>query len=1041
MALEAQKKRSRVLYRALDFVMLRAPALPFEHYLKLDAAAWAPKGSLRLAPIDPCVRRALAIGSPSLLEQLERTSLHDGDDKRVKGKLQRFLIRMSTRPTPYGTFAGVGLAAWGANTDVWLEREPTMRTRVDMDWVVRYVAALEAQPAIRTQLRWIANSAVWIFHDRAILYESAPTATAGAFASVSIAATSMARRALGLTRAPIRYDELVERLVECAPSATVEKVERLLQQMWQNGFLRTELMPPMTTEDPVQWVHDRVASITGGKSLCVQLDALARTVSACDTASVDDVPSALRKANAHLKMLGQTRTEMPLQVDMALGIGGTCLSSAIAEHASRTAELLLRLSPAPAGPPILAGYRHSFINRYGIDREVPLLELLHPEWGLGPIGQYGWGNAEVDPARASRRAETLKYLALRAIRDAQLVIDLDEELLERLETQTLRADALSTSLDLNLFVLAKSREAIDLGDFQLMVGPNVGAASAGRNLGRFSHLLGQRARGALELAARHDEQYHDDEIIAELAFLPRNFRSANVSLRPAVRRYEAPVGVSAAVDAQHIIPLDELVVGVRNNRFYVRWLARDMDIQFASGHMLNPNQSSSEIVHFLSEISRDGITQLSAFDWGPASGNVFLPRVQSGRSILQCAQWRFESNGQGSAPVDQRQPFADWLARWRERWRVPRRVYLTSADNRLLYDLEDPEQVEDLRGELRRAEGKCLLQEALPGPEHAWLPSVDGGHHIVELTVSLGLRSNPRKHGRSNHKPRVASLVTPDLRLRPPGSDWLYLKLYGPRSGEDEFIAAELRTLCREIDDAGVADEWFFVRYADPDPHLRLRFRASPTRLTEELYPRLCAWAAKLLSGGKRQKFVFDTYEREVERYGGAEATVLAEQFFAADSRAVADLFACSTKMDRLTLMVVSIDDLLDSLALDDVARLEWLKGKVVSRNDVSKEFRLKRDQLIAELRDPARVNSPVGQVLARRRSKLNEVATRLAELERNGALTQPIVRLYESYVHMHCNRLYADPSAEQRALGLLLRARDSIVHLPKLDLEGASAQ
>jgi len=409
---------------------------------------------------------------------------------------------------------------------------------------------------------------------------------------------------------------------------------------------------------------------------------------------------------------------------------------------------------------------------------------------------------------------------------------------------------------------------------------------------------------------------------------------------------------------------------------------------------------------------------------------VFLPRVQSGRSILHCAQWRLDSAGE-EIPVPNGKAFAEWFAGWRERWLVPRHVYLSWADNRLLYDLDDASQVEDLRSELRhaRGQGQCLLQEALPGPEHAWLPSADGGRHIVELVVSLGLRDDAPKPSAGRPERRGPSWFTPDLRLRPPGSDWLYLKLYGPRSGEDEMIAGAVRGLCRDIQ-GRVGEEWFFLRYADPDPHLRLRFRVAPMQLTQ-LFPRLCAWASKLVADGTCQKFSFDTYEREVERYGGPEATDTAEALFGADSRAVADLLACPAQADRMTLAVIT-NDLLRSLGLDDSARLAWLKQTVTSRKEVSDEYRTRRDRLLSALRDPARFSTEVEDILARRRAELQRIEARLATLQQEGALTQPLAKLYESYVHMHCNRLWGEQTAERRALGLVLRASEAIAHHPE---------
>ncbi|HWW00654.1 MAG TPA: lantibiotic dehydratase [Candidatus Acidoferrum sp.] len=1018
--------------------MVRAPALPIQSYLALsNAAALEVAGESSLSPADPRVRCALAIGSPSLLDALDRTRADDKDAARLRTKLRRFLVRMSTRPTPYGMFAGAVAAGWGKTTDICLSSAPRTRTRVDMDWLLRFVLKLEMQPTIRNQLRWIASTAAWYHHGRLALAERVPPLVGGSPTRISVAAKPLVRRAMELARHPISHDALVDRLVADFPSATPEKIDRVLQQLWENGFILTELLPPLTIEDPIKWVRDRVAPMMGGKALCVQLDALLHSIAACDAEPIDRVPGLLRKAAAHVIALGQTQTEMPLQVDLAFVTTAESISSIVADEAVRAAELLFRLTPLPDGMPNVATYRQAFIARYGADREVPLLELQDHEWGLGPIGQYGWGAGGMEAGRANRRAEVLQQLAINAIHNRELAVELDEDLLRRLEAPPIPADRLPTSIDLNLFVLASSSEAIDAGQFQIMLGPNLGAPIAGRNLARFAHLLGPKACAALDRAARVEEEHHPTQITAEVVNLPRNFRYANVVVRPAVRRYEINLGVSAGVGPEYVIPLNELAVGVRQGRFYVRWVHRDVEVLFAAGHMLNSNQSSPEC-HFLSEVSRDGMAQLSAFSWGSASGYPFLPRVQSGRIILQCAQWRLEPRMHGRVSLDQSKQFAAWVARWRNQWRVPRRVYMSWADNRLLYDLDDPEQVDDLRGELvrKKGHGQCILQEALPSPEHAWLPSVDGSRRIVELVVSLGLRSVPANIARdavAGLHPRPASPIASDVRLRPPGSDWLFLKLYGPRSGENDLLAGQIRRLCQEIHQARLADGWFFLRYADPDAHLRLRFFGAPEQLTGILLPRLCAWASGLIADGRCQKFGFDTYDREVERYGGPEAAGASEALFTADTLLVVELLACAPLLERTLLAVVTIDRLLGALGLDNGKRLAWLKKMVASRKEVADEYRARRSSLVTALCDPSKLGSPIVDALSQLTSTLAPIVETLAKLESAHALTQPLSTLYDSYVHMHCNRLGVDPALERRVLGLLLRARETIAHLPAI--------
>src|SRR5262249_39737372 len=121
----------------------------------------------------------------------------------------------------------------------------------------------------------------------------------------------------------------------------------------------------------------------------------------------------------------------------------------------------------------------------------------------------------------------------------------------------------------------------------------------------------------------------------------------------------------------------------------------------------------------------------------------------------------------------------------------------------------------------------------------------------------------------------------------PPGSAWLYAKLYTGPATADQVLRDVVRPVTAAALDSGAADRWFFVRYGDPDWHLRLRVHGRPTRLHGEVLPALQATAAPLLEDGRLWRVQLDTYEREVERYGGPGGVVLAERLFHADSEAV----------------------------------------------------------------------------------------------------------------------------------------------------------
>ena len=236
---------------------------------------------------------------------------------------------------------------------------------------------------------------------------------------------------------------------------------------------------------------------------------------------------------------------------------------------------------------------------------------------------------------------------------------------------------------------------------------------------------------------------------------------------------------------------------------------------------------------------------------------------------------------------------------------------------------------------------------------------------------------------------------------------------------------------------AGLAADWFFLRYSDPDSHLRLRFRGDPGTLLGRLLPELCGWATDLLEAEQCTRFAFDTYDREIERYGGEEATDIAEAVFAADSRAVVELLrldAQESALDRTGLAVLSIDELLAGLGLNERGRLDWYRAGVESKHASGDEYRQRGGELRRLLGAPERHAGGAApqRVFATRRTALAPLAARLDTLAAKGRLERSKDELFRSYVHLHCNRLLGQgPPFEPLLVGLLLRTREGLDRAP----------
>jgi thiopeptide-type bacteriocin biosynthesis protein len=1017
----------RGLYTVLDHVVVRAPLLPIDAYLALGD---------QVATDQPSVLRALAVGSPDLFDALERSGSEGPFNAAIQSKLLRYLIRMSSRATPYGLFAGAQLARWGPHTDIALAPDgPRTRTRPDMEWLYRLVFALESRPEIRRDLRFVAARTVLVLSGRAVLHSQAPAATITApDTAVSIRATKAVLKALDTAQTPVPYRQLYDELL-AMPGATPAKVEHLITQLWEQTFLLTDLRPPMTIPNPAEYVAQRLENIPAAQQDYRRITDLLDAMSSWDRTPLGQAAAAHR---GPLDFVAQPPIpgdgKHSVQVDMAHVFAGNQICAAVGAEAAAAAELLLRLTPLPLGLPHITAYRQSFEHRYGTDCEVPLLEMLDPDAGLGspyrqPVTRSANGQFHSDAIRQ----RILREIALDAMRRRIRSVHLDDTMLTNLQTWSCERATAPASLDIPVLIAADSATAIDAGEFRIVVGPNVGAVSAGQSLGRFADMLGADAATALRNIAEAERAHDPQALSAELTYLPYALRSANVAIRPHERDHEIACGTIPAAMEQ-AIPPDELMVGVRDGRFRIRWSRTNADVRVHTGHMLNTVRAPG-VCRFLSDARHDGIAQLSGFHWGTTSDFPFLPRIERGRIVLSLAQWRLDAR----LPTNTTEAFAAAFDQWREAWQVPRHVYLAAGDNRLLIDLDDAGHVAELRAEARRAQqiAPLVLQEALPGPGDAWLPG-PGGHYVTELVVSVALRSaSDAKHSVSQQdrtRPwRLRPVVSRNAVLRPAGSDWLFVKLYGPPAEQDEFLVGSMRAFCEAMRSSGLTQDWFFLRYSDPDPHLRLRFRGDPETLTTEVLPQLCSWSLRLIGQGTLTRMCVDTYEREIHRYGGPEAIEAAESLFAADSATAIDLLqACQHAqgtIDRTVLSMLNIDSLLAALGLDASQRIDWYAAYVTSRSESGSEYRDRKTQLRRHLGGPP---DALAEVFSTRNRTLKPVRACLNRLLSTGELDQPLDRLLASFVHMSCNRLSGPlwPS-EQRTLGLLLRTRTALRHAP----------
>ncbi len=1086
---QPSKKLEESLYLPAPFYMVRAPALPAQVFIQLSNAGHMcmetevmdetlQKGeqvcaaTLLQFAARPEVRQALAIASPSLLKGLERLRQGEGkkaQETRVHAGLLRYLIRMGTRPTPFGLFAGVGLGHFAQYTDLCLGETAiaSFRTRPDMHWLLSLLRLLEKDPALVAQLKVRLNQTAYLAGERAML-PFADTYGVQDNRAISLRATAVVRTVFTLAQQLIPYADLQAALQQVFPQATSEQVERVLWQLWEHGFLISELHPPLTAARPAEYVHAHLHTLRGVGEIKTHLSRVLEESRALDRAGPGAPVSMITTLVQDQEKLVPTENKdasredknaLPLQVDSALQVKATLLHQSIGQAAAHAATFLLRTTPLPTGLRNLQEYRLLFLEKYGEQAEVPLLDLLSSENGLdAPAGYerpprtYDHPASLQSPA-TSPRDQLLLGLVSEAVNQQNQEVELTEEIQQQLERWSPKLEEAPLSLEIYLQLHARSCEAIDQGEWTAVVGSNCGSPSAGRSFGRFFDLLGEQGMEALRDLAAREEALLPGVIFAELGYQPWQARLANVAIRPPLRSYEIAIGTTPSLPPERALTLSDLVVGIHNGHFTLRSLRLNKQVRVCQSHMLNPFLAPN-VCRFLIEIANDGLPCLSPFDWGPLTTAPFLPRLvmkigPSAKLVITQACWHLQAAtilplGEGSTAVR----WFRGLQHWRTQWRVPRYIYLAERDNRLLLDLENPLMAAELRDELRKLKEhmQLTLEELLPDFEHLWLRDTQEAGYFSEIVVPI-LRADafdpPTSFAAQN---KTGSSSRPGISLVErkcfPGEEWIYLKLYAAFSQHEELLAGPLRNIVSSLQEHALLDRWFFIRYADPEPHLRLRFHAKDTTSIQSILALVLPWSVQLARNSQIQRFSLDTYEREVERYGGPEAIDLLEQVFTVDSVLVSDIIAFQhthrLTLDPLTIAVFTLDHFFTAWGCTFQQRLEWTQ-QASEKYAFSKEYRSERkrycgllssrDQLEASVAEQRGLLLNLVRPYAPFLDELGAQAHQLAEAEK---LWVPEMSLLGSLAHMHLNRLLGiDSNRENQVYAFWLHTLDSLARRP----------
>jgi thiopeptide-type bacteriocin biosynthesis protein len=265
-------------------------------------------------------------------------------------------------------------------------------------------------------------------------------------------------------------------------------------------------------------------------------------------------------------------------------------------------------------------------------------------------------------------------------------------------------------------------------------------------------------------------------------------------------------------------------------------------------------------------------------------------------------------------------------------------------------------------------------------------------------------------------------------------ADWhsFHLFLHSDTEDVDRFLTGELGRLLDRLVAEGRADAWFFIRYGEGGPHLRVRVLGPEPAAAAELPAELARLgkAVPAVEGpwpSTHGEVRAVPYVPETDRYGGAAALPEAERLFAASSRvALQALRQPPGRAGRLGLGVDLAHTTALALGLDRLAAAQWLRRHAASWRWITE----------VPLLPAAAVHGRVNSVFALQREALVRRAEALrAGLEHDGvepwlldwaaAIRRSEGRepwVWASQLHMLFNRLGITPDEERAICRLAAR-------------------
>ncbi len=978
--------------------ILRQPLFPLNRLLKIPAKKEDLDSFIDSLYQDKLFMEAVFLSSPELVQEFEKV-INGKDRGLINLSILKFYARSFSNTVPFGLFATYSVLDTDIPNNIDCQNQYERMSDIDSDYFSKLLSKLNGHPGIKKIVKFRKNNTLYKIGLKYRYIEPSIINNKLNYTLSSIEHNELIELLLELNQSELSFDELSNIIIENVEDVDRDTAESFIDEMVNSKIFLSSLEFTLNGKPLLSQVLDffktnfePVQSDPYLKSVYDVLSELEMLISELDKNIFND-----RKS--YFKIYDEI-AKIGIEFDKKLIINSNLkikMQNAPDEN-NKLAQLMEALNLVSPSPKYtrnenLKKFSERFYRRYE-DSSAPLLEVLDNELGIGYIPEYE------EHFVFSDLIDNVE-LPANEILEHQITIQpkIYNFWMNQLRTGKNEVDL--QTCDLTCF----KRECSSFGTYSVSFSisngkiflKTAGGSSASKLLSRFSP-RDKEIEAIINELSDVEKKYFTDQISAEVIHLPNN-RIANVLIRNIRREAELSI-ISRNSHGVENISLNDLTISVEKDKVILRSAKSGKEIIPFMTSAQNYHFDSLPIYQFLCDLQGQYLHNYFGLNFGGLNIHAldFIPRICFGPDIiLRKATWRISRDHIIKGIDKKKKVTLDDVKKYLNTLRLPRFVYLSELDEeKMIIDVENENLLEIFVNEVNKKSVVELVECIYPITEE---PEYANEYIYSGISGNYNKRNVTAKNEANGLKRKFVL-----------GDEWIYFKMYTGRVTANEILLNNIHYLVNTLKDKLIIDKWFFIRFNDPEFHIRVRFHIIDINDISYVIDEINKQANILLEEKKIWKIDFSPYDRELERYLWNNIKN-SETLFHYDSELCLSLL-CHLKEtnqpEKVWIYIIrSIDEYFNSFSIDLITRLAVISRMFDSfwiefgsdkkiKLQIDKKYRLYYTEITKVLNKSYEVIDGI----------FHERKVHIANISFEIYKSEHVENLLRSYIHMNINRL-----------------------------------